>query len=90
LNRILITLRNHSSISGKHFREGRVDINISDELGILYILNTDDGPVFDTVDFTLSGLGLMHIFERAKLLNGKAAQDSSPGKGTRWTIAIPQ
>jgi signal transduction histidine kinase len=35
------------------------------------------------------GMGLMNIFERAKLLNGSANVTSFPGDGTTWEIKFP-
>ena len=35
------------------------------------------------------GMGIMNIFERTKLLGGKAEIVSSPGKGTSWEISFP-
>ena len=75
--------------AGKHVKSGKVGISISEEYNNLYIIYEDDGPGFDQSSAGLSGLGLMHIFERAKLLNGKAVLDTSPGQGTRWTISVP-
>lgn len=75
--------------AGKHLRHGTVEISISEELGNIYVIYEDDGPGFDPALVKLSGIGLMHIFERAKLLNGKAVLDTAPGKGTRWVISVP-
>jgi signal transduction histidine kinase len=34
-------------------------------------------------------MGLMNIFERVKLIGGKAIVNSSPGNGTTWNITVP-
>ena len=73
----------------KHVKNGTVEISISEELGNIYVFYADDGVGFNPALVKLSGLGLMHIFERAKLLDGKAVLDSAPGKGTRWVISVP-
>ena len=72
----------------KYVKTGKVDISISEELDNLYLLYEDNGPGFDPEGVQLTGLGLLHIFERVKLLNGKAILSSSIGNGTRWTISI--
>ena len=75
--------------AAKHVRNGTVRISISEELGNLFIFYVDNGAGFDPSKVELSGLGLMHIFERAKLANGKATLETKPGEGTKWTITIP-
>jgi signal transduction histidine kinase len=34
-------------------------------------------------------MGIMNIYERAKLIRGQAFLESSPGKGTSWEISFP-
>ncbi len=89
INQLYFILQELMMNAGKHVITGNVSIIISEEFDNFYILYEDDGKGFNRADVQLSGLGLMHIFERANLLNGKAVLDSSPGKGTRWTISIP-
>ena len=89
VNQLYFILQELMMNAGKHVKAGNVNISISEELDNLYILYSDDGPGFNPAGVSLSGLGLMHIFERTKLLHGKAVLDSSPGKGTQWTISIP-
>jgi signal transduction histidine kinase len=36
-----------------------------------------------------SSMGIMNIFERAKLVRGQAVVKSSPGNGTSWEIFFP-
>ena len=50
---------------------------------------SDNGKGFDTKEIKNLGMGIMNIFERAKLLGGKAKLTSSPGNGTKWEILIP-
>jgi len=89
VNQLYFILQELMTNAGKHVKTGNVHISVSEELNNLYLLYEDDGPGFNHTGVSLSGLGLMHIFERVKLLNGKAVLDSSPDKGTRWIIAIP-
>ena len=89
VNQLYFIIQELMMNAGKHVKSGKVGISISEEYNNLYIIYEDDGPGFDQSSAGLSGLGLMHIFERAKLLNGKAVLDTSPGQGTRWTISVP-
>lgn len=50
----------------------------------------DDGTGFDPVEISRRGsLGLLGITERAALLGGRAAIESSPGRGTRIRVRLP-
>jgi len=88
VNQLYFILHELMMNARKYVKTGKVDISISEELDNLYLLYEDNGPGFDPEGVQLTGLGLMHIFERVKLLNGKAILDSSIGNGTRWTISI--
>ncbi|MDP4282774.1 MAG: ATP-binding protein, partial [Bacteroidota bacterium] len=55
-------------------------------LGISY---QDTGPGFDTQGTAKKGMGMMNIYERTRLLRGKATVYSAPGDGTSWEISIP-
>lgn len=59
---------------------------INQKINISYI---DNGPGFNTENVKGKGMGIMNIFERAKLIGGNAVLDSSPGSGTSWKISIP-
>jgi signal transduction histidine kinase len=75
--------------AGKYARESYVSLNfqmIGSELNINYF---DNGQGFDTSLIEKKGMGLMNIFERAKLLNGTATVTSAPGDGTTWEIKVP-
>jgi signal transduction histidine kinase len=89
LNQLYFIIQELMMNAAKHVVNGTVHISISKELGNLFIFYEDDGAGFDPSKVELSGLGLMHIFERAKLANGKATLDTKPGEGTKWTITIP-
>jgi signal transduction histidine kinase len=61
-------------------------INSGDKLLMTY---EDNGKGFDLDGLKKPGMGIMNIFERSKLLGGKAKLTSSPGNGTKWEIFIP-
>jgi two-component system, NarL family, sensor kinase len=54
----------------------------------LNLFYSDNGPGFEVKEKKL-GMGLMNIYERAKLTGGKADVTSAPGKGTSWRISFP-
>lgn len=73
----------------KHVLSGEIRLSLSNESGMLVILYQDSGPGFDMNNQGKTGLGVSNIYERAKILNGKAILSSNPGKGTKWNIVIP-
>jgi len=75
-----------------HASRSAIDLIYDDNLLILRI--SDDGIGFpvpeDPSELANSGgLGLMGIYERARLFGGRARIDSSPGHGTVVTVSIP-
>jgi two-component system, NarL family, sensor kinase len=72
----------------KYVTFGEVKLSLSVEAGMFFILYQDTGPGFDMHATTKYGLGLLNIFERAKIINGKAILNTGPGKGTKWNIVI--
>jgi signal transduction histidine kinase len=75
--------------AGKYAKESLVSIVFLKTPGELILTYSDNGPGFDASLIEKKGMGLMNIFERAKLLNGSAKVRSAPGKGTSWDITIP-
>jgi signal transduction histidine kinase len=75
--------------AGKYARESLVRIEFLKTETELILTYSDNGPGFDASLIEKKGMGLMNIFERAKLLNGSAKITSSPGDGTNWEILIP-
>ena len=75
--------------AGKYARESIVSVIFLKTPTELILTYGDNGPGFDASLIEKKGMGLMNIFERAKLLNGVAKVNSSPGKGTSWEIIIP-
>jgi signal transduction histidine kinase len=73
----------------KHVSFGEITLSLSEEAGIFFILYKDTGPGFDTKTATKKGLGVMNIFERAKIIGGNAVLNTIPGGGTKWNISVP-
>lgn len=75
--------------AGKYALDSYVSIIFQKSDTELIIQYNDNGPGFDSGLIEKKGMGLMNIFERAKLLNGSAKVMSSPGDGTSWEIKFP-
>jgi len=75
--------------AGKYAKDSFVSIVFLKTATELILTYNDNGPGFDSSLIEKSGMGLMNIFERAKLLNGTAKVTSSPGDGTSWEIKFP-
>jgi two-component system NarL family sensor kinase len=73
----------------KYVTFGEISLSLSQEEGMFFILYKDSGPGFDVKNTINSGLGIRNIYERAKIINGKAVLHSVPRKGTSWNIIIP-
>jgi signal transduction histidine kinase len=73
----------------KYVKEGEISLSISIELTLLTIIYHDNGAGFDMNDQITSGLGLKNIYERAKLLGGKAFLASKVNGGTHWRVSLP-
>ncbi|MDP1621771.1 MAG: hypothetical protein Q8M08_05470 [Bacteroidales bacterium] len=73
----------------KHVQVGSVTISLTEEFENLYLFYQDNGPGFNPGKRKTQSMGINNIFERAFLLGGKATLKTSPGKGTRWIVAIP-
>jgi signal transduction histidine kinase len=73
----------------KYACDSQVKIRIIMENGKLALFYSDNGPGFITGEKRKSSMGIMNIYERAKLVHGQAFVTSSPGKGTSWEILFP-
>ncbi len=78
----------------KHARASKVTIGIKGEVDGITMTVTDDGQGFIVperfVDIVTAGrLGLMGMYERARLLNGSLRIKSAPGKGTELSVRLP-
>ncbi len=75
--------------AGKYARDSYVSLSFHKTATEIIINYNDNGKGFDTNLIEKKGMGLMNIFERAKLLNGSAIVTSAPGDGTSWKIKFP-
>lgn len=75
----------------RHAEATRVDIAVAVSDGQAVLRITDDGRGFDpsALRFHPSGIGLISMSERAKLLGGSFDLRSAPGKGVNLCIRIP-
>jgi signal transduction histidine kinase len=89
MNQLYFILQELLMNAGKYVKEGEIQLGFEEDFGRLYLFYKDDGPGFIKAEGIHSGLGFMHIMERAKLINGTATVDSEPGKGTTWIVTIP-
>ncbi len=83
----LSNVRRHSEA-----RHGAIDLVYNDTVLTLRI--SDDGVGFVPPEepselVNSGGLGLMGIYERARLFGGRATIESAPGRGTVVTVTIP-
>ena len=73
----------------KYVKSGSIEISVNRESVNLYIRYRDEGPGFDRDTGIMSGLGLVMIFERVKVMGGEADLETGQGKGTSWRISVP-
>ena len=78
----------------KHAQASHVGIKVEDMDNDIVMTITDNGKGFQVPeraeDMVSAGrLGLMGMYERAKLLNGDLQILSEPGKGTKLTVRLP-
>lgn len=78
----------------RHAQATRATVELVYDAATLVLRITDNGIGFeapeDPSELVSSGrLGLVGIFERARLFGGKAEIESAPGRGTVITIGIP-
>ncbi len=78
----------------RHARASGAEIRLTYAPNLVMLEISDDGIGFEVPDdpgelVKMGGLGLMGIYERARLFGGKAKIESLPGKGTHVTITIP-
>jgi signal transduction histidine kinase len=77
----------------RHAQATQVLIEVAVEGAEVHVTIEDDGRGFDQAEVARRPgrphWGLLGISERAELLGGRAAIDSSPGAGTRVDVRIP-
>jgi len=86
MSRIVQELLTNAS---KYANGSKIRIDLASTGGLLLLFYRDDGPGFTPTGAKEKGIGLSGIKERVTLLGGKAALNSSKGKGTRWEISVP-
>jgi signal transduction histidine kinase len=86
MSRIVQELLTNAS---KYAHNSKIRIDLAFTGGNLLLFYRDDGPGFTQLGAKEIGIGLGGIKERVTLLGGKAALNSSKGKGTRWEISLP-
>jgi len=75
--------------ASKYASDSQVKIKVFTENGKINLLYTDNGPGFHVGGKSKPSMGILNIFERAKLVGGQANLKSDPGKGTSWEIFFP-
>ncbi len=87
--------RKPSSNVSRHAQASQASLSIRYQDETVELVISDNGVGFQTpttpADFAPSGhFGLLGMYERADLIGAKLNIQSSPGKGTRLTILLPQ
>ena len=75
--------------ASKYARNNRITLNISIEGNRLRLFYNDNGAGFHYSPKEKTSMGILNIFERAKLIGGEARLITAPGKGTTWEITFP-
>jgi signal transduction histidine kinase len=78
----------------RHSEATRVTVDVAFHPGKMRMLISDDGRGFDVPDrmdglVSAGRLGLIGMFERARLLGGTLVIQSEPGKGTNVVVDVP-
>ena len=78
----------------KHAAAAHVTVTLAFQPSQVWLLVEDDGRGFDPEQVLQrttpgAGWGLLGMKERASLIGGQVEIDSTPGKGTRITTAVP-
>lgn len=74
----------------RHARASRVDVRMQTHDTGLSVEAADDGVGFVPASaLTGSGLGLIGMTERSRMLGGRLVIDSAPGRGTRIRLDLP-
>jgi PAS domain S-box-containing protein len=73
----------------KHAGAGRIEVSLGVTAGDVVLVVSDDGRGFDPGLPPLSGLGLVSMEERVRLLRGSLKVRSAPRQGTHVCVRIP-
>jgi signal transduction histidine kinase len=74
----------------KHGNANSVQIKFKKRKESICIEIIDDGRGFNPKDVELGGKGLANMKDRARRIDGKLRITSSPGKGTKISLVVPQ
>jgi len=88
-NLLLRVIQEFTQNSIKHAGCKRINIQLQIEDQQLFIQLSDDGKGFDVTDIKPTGIGLVNMSKRIKILHGEYSLHSTPGKGTELNVAIP-
>jgi signal transduction histidine kinase len=75
--------------ASKYAKNATINIDIIFEANKLLLKYQDDGPGFKSQEGLDNGMGLSNIYERVKLLGGKAELITTPGYGVSWDVIVP-
>ena len=75
--------------AAKHSGASEVTVALHNVRRGIRVVVSDNGRGFDASAGAGSGLGLVFIAERVKLLDGRCSIHSAPGKGTRISAFVP-
>jgi len=75
--------------ASKYASDSQVKIKVFADNAKITLLYNDNGPGFTVGGKSKPSMGILNIFERAKLVGGQAKLTSVPGKGTSWEIFFP-
>lgn len=74
----------------KYAGAGRVEIDIREKQGRIFLSISDNGKGFDMkADQITNGIGFINMNSRAAAINGKFSVAASPGKGCRIELDFP-
>jgi len=73
----------------RHSQSKAVTVRLQQQGGRLLVEIKDEGVGFNPDHVPADRFGLRGIHERARLFNGQAAIESSPGRGTKITVELP-
>ena len=74
----------------RHAKATRVDVRMLADAGRLSVETSDDGVGFvPSTALAGTGLGLIGMTERSRMLGGQLVIDSAPGRGTRIRLELP-
>ena len=72
----------------KHSRTGRIAVSLSRDSGLVRLRVKDSGVGFDTTQAT-TGIGLVSMRERLRIVRGALLVSSHPGQGTEIIAEVP-